>query len=578
MKIKTNTQFLLDSIVDQEFEEQSEYTKKDDFFNLFSVRQFLKSYDLSDEEIEAGLVDGAGDGGVDAAYIFVDNEYIREDEIEIDRYRRNVKIDFCIFQSKNKYGFEENVIQRWRELCSHLMRHEYDANIDIRKLYNSKITEVFERFKAIHTKLIRKTPILSIKLIYISKAEECHPNVRLKAEDFKIFIESLYPSSNVRVDFCTAQDIMEAYNKKIDEDFFLRFTENPIALSGVTSYIGSVKLVDYYDFLTNNDGKLQKHIFESNVRDYQGNTIVNKSIAETLCNRNAAEDFWWLNNGVTILASNAIQQTMKEIIIQRPEIVNGLQTSTEIFNYFSADPNRKENEKRTILVRLIVPKNIESRDKIIVANNSQTIIPKASLRATDDIHRQLETYFKSKGLYYDRRKNYYKNEGKSASVIVSLSFLAQCMMSIVLQRPNDARARPSTLLEHEETYVSIYSDKIPLQLYYNIAAFGMLVESILKKESPYNRTVVSDIIFYVMYACIAVQINKAVFCVNDLVNIQFSGFEKDYILAIATHVYNRYLELGGDDKVAKGTDLIVKLKEDVNASSFNVVENERVEA
>ena len=57
-----------------------------------------------------------------------------------------------------------------------------------------------------------------------------------------------------------------------------------------------------------------------------------------------------------------------------------------------------------MLLRVIVPENEETRDKIIRATNSQTPIPKSSLRATDNVHRNIEDYFKPRGLYYDRRK------------------------------------------------------------------------------------------------------------------------------------------------------------------------------
>ena len=39
------------------------------------------------------------------------------------------------------------------------------------------------------------------------------------------------------------------------------------------------------------------------------------------------EDFWWLNNGITILAESAQFVTVKELRISHPEIVNGLQLS-----------------------------------------------------------------------------------------------------------------------------------------------------------------------------------------------------------------------------------------------------------
>ena len=84
----------------------------------------------------------------------------------------------------------------------------------------------------------------------------------------------------------------------------------------------------------------------------------------------------------------------RELQIVNPEIVNGLQTSMEIYNYFSENREALESEKRSILLRIIVPDNEESRDQIIFATKNQTNIPKATLRVTDPIHLQIEMYFK----------------------------------------------------------------------------------------------------------------------------------------------------------------------------------------
>lgn len=61
-----------------------------------------------------------------------------------------------------------------------------------------------------------------------------------------------------------------------------------------------MKLKDYFDFITDDNDQIIKHIFEANVRDYQGKTSVNQEIKYTLEDGHPKEDFWWLNNGVTI--------------------------------------------------------------------------------------------------------------------------------------------------------------------------------------------------------------------------------------------------------------------------------------
>ena len=112
--------------------------------------------------------------------------------------------------------------------------------------------------------------------------------------------------------------------------------------------------------------------------------------------------------------------TNRQLSIDNPEVVNGLQTSREIYNYFSESKDKLNNESRNVLVRFIVPDSEEIRDDIIFATNNQTNIPKSSLRVTDPIHLQIEMYCKTRGLYYDRRKNYYKNLKKKATDIIRI--------------------------------------------------------------------------------------------------------------------------------------------------------------
>ncbi|MGC3728262.1 AIPR family protein, partial [Enterococcus faecalis] len=47
---------------------------------------------------------------------------------------------------------------------------------------------------------------------------------------------------------------------------------------------------------------LKEYLFVSNIRDYQNNTVVYKDIVATLSDTKKENDFWRLNNGITILA------------------------------------------------------------------------------------------------------------------------------------------------------------------------------------------------------------------------------------------------------------------------------------
>ena len=107
-------------------------------------------------------------------------------------------------------------------------------------------------------------------------------------------------------------------------------------------------------------------------------------------------------------------------------------------------------------------------------------------------------YLKNKGLFYDRRKNYYKNQGKDREKIISISFLGQCLITLFLKKPDFARARPSTILMDDNTYKKIYNFKRDLEVFYKVALIGRKIEKFIKKSTKYERTERQDILFYVL--------------------------------------------------------------------------------
>jgi len=273
------------------------------------------------------------------------------------------------------------------------------------------------------------------------------------------------------------------------------------------------------------------------------------------------EEFWWLNNGVTILGTDATTPGGKELIVHNPQIVNGLQTSSEIHRFFTNNPERIAIEERSVLLRVIVPEDEETRDKIIRATNSQTPIPKSSLRATDNIHRNIEEYFKSRGLFYDRRKNFYKNEGRKPKEIISIPFLSQCLMSVLLQRPDTARARPSTLLENDDSYEKLFHENTTLNTYFAVSSWGRAVELRLKENKKYETAENSDIKFYVLYYLACTKVNNLYPSNNKIEALDSTDLLEANIEVAIDVCYDTYKELGGTDKVAKGPDYLDKIKE-----------------
>jgi hypothetical protein len=266
----------------------------------------------------------------------------------------------------------------------------------------------------------------------------------------------------------------------------LTYQEN--ATSG-NSHVALVRLRDYLQFLADEHGDLRRHIFDWNVRDYQGDVEVNKEIRHSLEELEGPE-FWWLNNGITVICTRATV-VGKTFALDDVQVVNGLQTSHTVFDVLRAADDHPALS-RAVLVRILVTDDASTRDRVIRATNRQTSVPAASLRATDDIQRDIEAFFLHHGWFYDRRKNYYRNNGKSVERIVSIPLLAQAVMAMGLSRPDNSRARPSSLLKRDDDYQKIFSRDIPLDVYLWMAQSQKAVDSFLLSETagttPQERT------------------------------------------------------------------------------------------
>lgn len=548
-----NAQILLASLIEQEFQNNDNYSSMSDYFEFFSASQILKNQGLSDDEVDNGIVGKGLDGGCDSIYLFLNNLLITPDVVEHISAPKDSILEMIIIQSKKTTSFGEDAVMKWKTISGNLLDLS-KTTTDFMTRYNADVLEAFTMFRDTYTRLITNRVKLKFKFYYATLASELHPNVIRQAEELKDTIKGLFPNAVVEVTFVDSDALFDMYNAVIENRVNLKFADIPIS-PNQKNYIALVDLKSYFNFIVNDEGDVKKSFFDSNVRDYQGKNNVNSSISETL-HRADDNDFWWLNNGVTVLASEATLVNNRELQIVNPEIVNGLQTSMEIYNYFSENREALESEKRFILLRIIVPDNEESRDQIIFATNNQTNIPKATLRVTDPIHLQIEMYFKSRGLFYDRRKNYYKNQGRKPAEIVGVSFLAQCLITMFLKKPDYARARPSTLLNDEKTYNELYEKNNDLEVFYRVALLGKKIQRNVRSGSNYSSAEKSDILYYVLYAVIADVLGKKNITPADIKNLNIDSVTDTLIEDIRNRVYEIYKQHGGNGRVAKSAEFI----------------------
>jgi hypothetical protein len=542
--MSNNDQIILDKTLEQQRTERAPHLTPDKYFELFVAEQLLKHFDLSYDEIEPGLVDGGGDGGIDGFFVFVNGELVREDT-DLSGLKKDVVIETIIFQAKTGASFGEKAL----DSVTATLRDVFDLSQPLTKfaaVYNKELLAGVELFRSAVTTLAPRFPKHVFSLSYASRGTEVHPNVKRKADLLEALVKSLFQGAACSMQFLTATDLLGMAREIPRLSYQLEVTDAPINTKG--GIVGLIKLREYVNFIRDEKDELRRNLFEANVRDYQGATQVNAEIQKTLSER-WPEDFWWLNNGITIVAGK-VTQTGKTLTIEDPQIVNGLQTSREIFHYFKTA--NTAGDEREILVRVISPETSDSRDRVIKATNSQTAISPASLRATDKIQRDIEQYLRAFGLFYDRRKNSHKNEGKPLDKIVSIPAMAQALMAVVLQRPGTARARPSSLLKKDEDYEKVFSESFPIEVFRASIELSRLAEAHLRADaslSPEDRV---NLKFYVAMYVAALVCGVSKPTPDQIKSLAGATINTSLLDEAATAAKDIYQQLGATALAAKG--------------------------
>lgn len=412
------------------------------------------------------------------------------DPVDASNVNRNTEIILLIGQAKEQDRWKASVGEKFLATFSDLFGGEGESSV---RQYSSDLTRSVTNFLDFWFEAAKKRPSLSIRVVQASLSDrKPHSDVeesivlatRKISEIFKI---------SASHHFRGAQELFDKFSAAPSYDASLKYVEE---LERGNDKVALVRLADYFQFLCDEEGRLNEHFFEDNVRDYERGVSVNKQIMSTLEHPDGDADFWWLNNGVTMLVSEPPVSSRKEYALRDVQVVNGLQTSRTIYEWASGRAHI-EDDSRAVLVRIIAPSGEDEKAKIIRATNSQTPVSKASLRATDEIHRRIEDILKLRGLFYDRRKNYYKNHGKSPREIVSITLLSQAMISAFLMRPDTARARPSSFLDNDDTYEDLFNPNRNMEEFCWAAATQKMVDETLS-GSQYTLSERNNLRFYVL--------------------------------------------------------------------------------
>lgn len=552
------------------------------FFELFMSEQLLKNYDLSYDEIEAGAVGKGNDGGIDSLYCFVNGQLLGDDT-EFSLLKSNITIDLIIIQSKTSAGFNEDALSKFILTTQDLL--DLTNPIDnLHTTYNSKLLNIIENFRKAYLDLSNKFPEFNIAYYYASKGDEVHPNVKRRVVKLEQTVKQIFSNCSFVFGFIGARELLDFVRQQPTETLPLKVAETPMSTGQIAS-ICLVNLVEYYRFITDENGELRRGIFEANVRGYLGDVDVNRAIGDTLTQTDAQEDFWWLNNGITILASEA-PLNGKILTIRNAQIVNGLQTSMEVYNHFrKVGTDDVSPTARNILVRVIVPPTENSRNRIIKATNNQTNIPIASLRATERIHEDIEQFFETQGIFYDRRKNYYKNLGCPKNQIISITYLAQAVIAILLHEPSISRSKTASFIRDKKNYERVFNTRYPISLFYTCTRVLKAIDAYLLSEYiPDNvRGHENNIKFHLSMFAVSKHLQKTSIKPSDIQKIQIEAMTPTFLQDCLARVWRILQDLKknrqvDESKIARLREFDIAVKEalhlDLGEGEFKVPRSE----
>lgn len=574
-----NDTLLIDGILDERIsEKQIDNTPENRgrVFELFAISELLKNYDLTEEQINDGLVDGGDDGGIDGLYYFVNGNYISDKSAVLPK--TNAFLEIYVFTCKHHDTYELNPLESVDSSLSELFDFSIKQN-ELNSKYKKDILNKRELLTYLYRKISPALEKTNIYIEYVSRgvSESVAENIMRKGEKIKATCNKFFSIDSTEVKFIGSRELLVLYRAKRNGIAKLKVKKS---FQCGKDFVVLAGLSEYYTFVSDSENKLKRFFFDDNVRDYLGSNRTNLDIMNSL-EDSSAVDFWNLNNGITILASRA---NLYDDLIEAEgiQIVNGLQTTNTIFNYFSN--GGIDNNNRSVLVKIIVSSDPETRKKIIQATNNQSVIPLYSLHATDKIQKDIEEILRKNDIYYERKEKYYQNLGVSINDIVTPLYLASGYTSLIMKLPHRAVLLKSRFMNNPVQYERVFNEKVPLSVWVNIAKVLKKTDSVTPNykgnikisQEKYLRSIRPIVSLIV----VAKTIGKMGFGVNDLIQMDFQLIT-DNLISDVTQNAVKIIDDAGFKSIrnlssrAKSNLVVKKLAEIYDLPDFNAIEKRK---
>ena len=364
---------------------------------------------------------------------------------------------------------------------------------------------------------------------------------------------ALYASKRYDAKLFSLDDIQELYYKEpIEDKKSFKYTIQTInkgtilnvdneaykmTLALDAKYVLTPVTVIYYMYKK----AKEKHypLFDENIREYLGSTgSVNKKIVATLKDPKDRANFFFYNNGITMIVSDMSGESFspsnqKRVFdVSDPQIVNGCQTVSTIYEALSSLPEsslEKEFSDTFVMIKILkIPANNDGLKtlykNIVTYNNSQNSINEKTFVAIQDVFRHIQREFEWRGLLVcikQSDKNTYSEKYKTATPLlnnckekldmfgltgysktkdffVDLEKLLQVILAFV-NTPLDAIQNKSKLLKDQTTQNKTVVDFIKNSKHTNNDLFALYLLYLRAEQEKKNGDGKVPNPFYLLY-------------------------------------------------------------------------------
>ncbi len=412
--------------------------------NYLVISKFHPDAFIDKGDLDRIVVDEKGQFGLDAiAFIVNGNLVLGKDDISIYAKSKKLDVDILFIQTKTEEKCDTGNLLKTIQATKNFLENFEAITEKNSNVLNAK--EIYDELFKYDNFRFCTSQSPKCHIFYVTAANEWDEGLikSICESNEKELSSSMSDIKSADIQVLGKEYVMETYSEVKNNITVQINLKNSITLDKIEgvkeAYIGYLTGDDYLKIICDNTGDIRRRIFYENVRDYQGaENNVNKEIRNTIANENTRGQFILLNNGVTIITKSVTSLGANMYELADFQIVNGCQTSNEIFNC-------KEFVSDILVpVKIIYTTDSDIISSIVKATNRQSPVPEEAFMALGKYHKELQLLFSEYSkempieMFYERRSGEEDDikEKQGSYQVVTLHGMVRAFESVYCQNPN----------------------------------------------------------------------------------------------------------------------------------------------